>query len=216
MKDFSYITHSHPAYIEGLYNDYVQNPESVDPEYRKFFEGFDFAITNGTNGHAAAKTEAPAAPVAATAGQVVKELAVYSLIDAYRRKAHLVAHTNPIRPRKDRPANLEPRFFGLSDDDLQQKFVAGKAVGLEGSTLQAIIDKLKNCYAGSVGVEFQYTRHQDRIDALKGEARPFSAGEDFDYLLESIGAGGLTPSAEAVRTATADLLADRAARFYGG
>lgn len=172
MKDFSYITHSHPAYIEGLYNDYVQNPDSVDPEYRKFFEGFDFAVSNGTNGHTAAKEGAPATAATAPtsdAGKVAKELAVYSLIDAYRRKAHLVAHTNPIRPRKDRPANLEPRFFGLSDEDLQQKFVAGKAVGLEGATLQAIIDKLKNCYAGSVGVEFQYTRHQDRIDWLQKE-----------------------------------------------
>ena len=172
MKDFSYITHSHPAYIEGLYNDYVQNPDSVDPEYRKFFEGFDFAVSNGTNGHTAAKEGAPATAATAPtadAGKVGKELAVYSLIDAYRRKAHLVAHTNPIRPRKDRPANLEPRFFGLSDADMQQKFVAGKAVGLEGATLQAIIDKLKNCYAGSVGVEFQYTRHQDRIDWLQKE-----------------------------------------------
>ena len=32
MKDFSYITQSHPAYIESLYQDYVQDPESVDPE----------------------------------------------------------------------------------------------------------------------------------------------------------------------------------------
>jgi 2-oxoglutarate dehydrogenase E1 component len=55
MKDFSYITHSSPAYIESLYNDYVQNPESVDPDYRKFFEGFDFAVSHANgNGHAAA------------------------------------------------------------------------------------------------------------------------------------------------------------------
>ena len=57
MKDFSYITHSHPAYIENLYNDYVQNPDSVDPEYRKFFEGFDFAISQGANGQPAPAKE---------------------------------------------------------------------------------------------------------------------------------------------------------------
>ena len=43
MKDFSYITHSHPAYIENLYQDFIKNPDSVDPDFRKFFEGFDFA-----------------------------------------------------------------------------------------------------------------------------------------------------------------------------
>src|SRR5829696_4452953 len=110
MKDFSYITHSHPAYIENLYKDFVQNPESVDPDYRKFFEGFDFAISNGrTNG------QAVAAPTqAGPANQLGKELAVYNLIYAYREKGHLVAKTNPIRERKDRGANLELKYFGLS------------------------------------------------------------------------------------------------------
>ena len=45
MKDFQYITSQHPAYIESLYQDFVQNPASVDPELKKFFEGFDFAIS---------------------------------------------------------------------------------------------------------------------------------------------------------------------------
>ena len=47
MKDFQYITNSHPGYIEGLYNDFVKDPNSVEAEMRKFFEGFDFAVTNG-------------------------------------------------------------------------------------------------------------------------------------------------------------------------
>ncbi len=50
MKDFSFVTNSHPAYIESLYNDFVKDPTSVDPEYKKFFEGFDFALAH-TNGH---------------------------------------------------------------------------------------------------------------------------------------------------------------------
>src|SRR3712207_5606331 len=106
MKDFSYITNSHPAYIEQIYNDFVQNPESVDPEYRRFFEGFDFAISAGANGsngngHAAAVAEPPATPATAAAptldaGQLTKEFAVYNLIQSYRKKSHLIAKTNPI------------------------------------------------------------------------------------------------------------------------
>ena len=46
MKDFSYITSSHPAYIENLYQDFIKDPKSVDPEMKKFFEGFDFAVSN--------------------------------------------------------------------------------------------------------------------------------------------------------------------------
>ena len=40
MKDFSYITNAHPSFIESLYNDYITDPNQVDPEYKKFFEGF--------------------------------------------------------------------------------------------------------------------------------------------------------------------------------
>jgi 2-oxoglutarate dehydrogenase E1 component len=47
MKDFSFITSSHPSFIERLYQDFVQDPETVDPEFRKFFEGFDFAVSQG-------------------------------------------------------------------------------------------------------------------------------------------------------------------------
>ena len=51
MKDFSYITNSSPAYIESLYNEFLTNPENVDPDLKKFFEGFDFALSNaGVNG----------------------------------------------------------------------------------------------------------------------------------------------------------------------
>jgi 2-oxoglutarate dehydrogenase E1 component len=149
MKDFSYITQSHPAYIEGLYKDYIQNPESVDPEFRKFFEGFDFAISNATNGHAIAATES-AAGVGVDGNQLAKEFAVYNLILAYRKKGHLIANTNPIRKRKDRGADLDLKYFGLNDGDLQQTFGAGKFIGLENASLQQIVDRLKKIYCGHI------------------------------------------------------------------
>ncbi len=56
MKDFSYITNSSPEFIESLYKDYLKDPESVDPELKKFFEGFDFALSTvaSTNGNGSA------------------------------------------------------------------------------------------------------------------------------------------------------------------
>ena len=58
MKDFSYITNSHPAFIEGLYEDFSKDPNSVDPEFCKFFEGFDFAIGNGKAANGASNGQA--------------------------------------------------------------------------------------------------------------------------------------------------------------
>lgn len=171
MKDFSYITHSHPSYIEGLYQDFVKDPESVDPDFRRFFEGFDFAIASGqsANGHAATEA-AQAASVAVTdAGQLAKEFSVYQLIQAYRTKGHLVANTNPIRKRKDRGANLDLKYFGLGETDLGKTFVAGRFIGLEGASLQQILDKLKSIYTHHVGVEYGYILKQDRLEWLQKE-----------------------------------------------
>ncbi|MGI8600048.1 MAG: 2-oxoglutarate dehydrogenase E1 subunit family protein [Chitinophagaceae bacterium] len=165
MKDFSYITHSHPSYIENLYKDYVQNPENVDPEFRKFFEGFDFALSHG-NGHTVTDKDAA---VVESAGDMTKEFAVYNLIIAYRYKGHLIAHTNPIRARKDRGANLDLNFFGLSDADLSSSFAAGSFIGLGKATLNEIIEKLKKIYTSSVGIQYKYITRQDKLDWLEKE-----------------------------------------------
>ncbi|MBL7733718.1 MAG: hypothetical protein JNM88_21285, partial [Chitinophagaceae bacterium] len=40
MKDIQYITSQHPQYIESLYQEFLKNPDAVDPDFKKFFEGF--------------------------------------------------------------------------------------------------------------------------------------------------------------------------------
>ncbi|MFL5772663.1 MAG: thiamine pyrophosphate-dependent enzyme, partial [Flavisolibacter sp.] len=167
MKDFSYITQSHPAYIEGLYKDFVQNPDSVDPDYRRFFEGFDFAVSSGINGNGSENGKGMAEAV--DAQQLAKEFAVYNLILAYRNKGHLAAKTNPIRERKDRGANLDLKFFNLSETDLSKQFFSASFIGLQNATLQQVVDHMKKVYCGHVGVEYQYVIKQDRIEWLQRE-----------------------------------------------
>ena len=163
MKDFSYITSSHPAYIEQLYQEFSRSPESIDPDLRKFFEGFDFAVT---------QLEGKPSTVAITSGTDLdwkKELGVYRLILGYRNKGHLIAKTNPIRVRKDRGANLDLSFFGLSEADLDSTFYAGNLIGLGTVTLRAIQDHLQKCYASHVGIEFKYISNQEKINFLTHE-----------------------------------------------
>lgn len=162
MKDFSYITNSHPSFIEGLYQDFVKDPASIDPDFRRFFEGFDFAISQGTPTNGTADSKAGSSVVT----NLDKEFSVYQLIQAYRKKGHLIATTNPIRERKDRGANLGLNNFGLSENDLNTSFEAGKFIGLGKTTLKNIIDHLVKCYASSVGVEYSALNRMDRIEWL--------------------------------------------------
>jgi 2-oxoglutarate dehydrogenase E1 component len=165
MKDFQYITNAHPGYIENLYNDFVKDPQSIDSEMRKFFEGFDFAVTSGSQ--VALATSALQNGHAVYSPSVLeKEFAVYQLIQAYRQKGHLVADTNPIRERKNRNANLELSQFGLADSEIDTEFEAGKFAGLGKASLKKILGHLQQCYAYHTGIEFSYINDPKKVEWL--------------------------------------------------
>jgi 2-oxoglutarate dehydrogenase E1 component len=165
MKDFQYITNSHPSYIEGLYQDFVKDPNNVDLEMRKFFEGFDFAVAQQAIGNEQLSTTHHS-PLTTNGIDWMSELRVYRMILGYRNKGHLLADTNPIRKRKDRGANLNLKFFGFTEADLDKTFAAGNLIGLGNATLKDIIAYLQKCYASHIGVEFKYICNQKKIDWL--------------------------------------------------
>ncbi len=158
MKDFQYITSSHPQFIESLYNDFVKDPSSVDPDLKKFFEGFDFAVASGV---VPEKTTAAAGDI-----DWVGEISTYRLILGYRNKGHLLAKTNPIRQRKDRGANLSLSFFGFTEADLDKEFYSGQFIGLGKAKLRNIISYLETVYARHIGIEYKYISDQRKIDFL--------------------------------------------------
>lgn len=167
MKDYSYVTNSHPAYIESLYNDFVKDPSSVDDELKKFFEGFDFAIANGNGLVANGAVSTNKTPISNEV--LAKELGVFRLIRAYRKRGHLVATTNPIRERIDRKPQLDLMYFGLDDKDLDTEFETGIMFGLGKAKLSDILAKLKKTYAGNVGIEYTYINDQSTCEWVEQE-----------------------------------------------
>ncbi len=169
MKDFQYITSQHPQYIESLYQDFVNKPESIDPDLRKFFEGFDFAVNSQV-----ATGETSASVLQTNEVRIsdekeidwMREISIYRMILGFRNKGHLIASTNPIRKRKDRGANLALSFFGFSEADLDKEFNAGNLIGLGKTNLRNIVAHLEKTYANHVGIEFKYISNQTKIDYL--------------------------------------------------
>lgn len=162
MKDFSFISSSHPAYIENLYADFKKDPESIDVDLRKFFEGFDYA--SNLNGDQK-DVQVSGLPVT----NLNKEFGVYQLIRAYRKKGHLISKTNPIRERMDRRANLDLSYFGLEDGDMNTVFEAGKFTPLGKASLKDIVTFLKKCYTESVGAQFLYINDNEKVEWLQNE-----------------------------------------------
>jgi 2-oxoglutarate dehydrogenase E1 component len=152
MKDFSYVTGPTPAYIESLYLEFAKDPTTVDPEWRKFFEGFDFAINNPD----LAGKPSGEQKIIAGGVQLEKELGVFEMIRAYRKRGHLAATTNPIRARKNRHAQLELERFNLAESDMDTNFFAGRIIGLQDATLRNVVARLKQIYVDNVGIQYTY------------------------------------------------------------
>jgi 2-oxoglutarate dehydrogenase E1 component len=149
MDPFSYVANADTQVIADLYEAYKQDPNSVDSSWRDFFKGFDFSQTW--------LTEAPVGN-AADSAHVQKEMAVISLIKAFRSRGHLLSKTNPVRERKDRQPRLGLADYALSDADLDTVFQAGVFLGIGPATLRQIQDALHKIYAGTIGFEYSYIR----------------------------------------------------------
>ena len=149
MDPFSYVANADTQVIADLYEAYKQDPNSVDSSWRDFFKGFDFSQTW--------LTEAPVGN-AADSAHVQKEMAVISLIKAFRSRGHLLSKTNPVRERKDRQPRLGLADYALSDADLDTVFQAGVFLGIGPATLRQIQNALHKIYAGTIGFEYSYIR----------------------------------------------------------
>jgi 2-oxoglutarate dehydrogenase E1 component len=151
MDPFSYVANADTQVIADLYEAYKQDPNSVDSSWRDFFKGFDFSQTWLGEG-------APAGAGSADSSHVHKEMAVISLIKAFRSRGHLLSKTNPVRERKDRQPRLALTDYALSDADLDTVFQAGTFLGIGPATLRQIQDALHKIYAGTIGFEYSYIR----------------------------------------------------------
>lgn len=178
MKDYSHISNAHPQYIDSLYKSYQQDPDSVDQGWRLFFEGFEF-------GQPANGLTAESGQTSAPLSDAIKEFGVMSLIHGFRNRGHLLSTTNPIRPRRDRRPHLDLADYHLSTADLGKTFQAGMEIGMQESTLDEILQRLKLIYCGDIGFEYAHIENMEKRRWLKEriEHRP-GLGVSDDYGLD--------------------------------
>lgn len=167
MDKFSFLNAAHTAYFAELYDQYLQYPDSVEPSWRAFFQGFDFGMQE--NGVPQETMEE--APVKFEEGNipehVLKEFQVIRLIDGYRTRGHLFTKTNPVRERRKYQPTLALENFGLGQSDLDTKFNAGEVLGLGSSTLKEIVNHLENIYCESTGIEYMFIRKPEEIEWIQ-------------------------------------------------
>ena len=136
MDKFSFLNAVHTGFIADLYDQYLVNPDAVEPSWRSFFQGYDLANENYSLKDEDVSLEIPL--------EVRKEFLVVDLINGYRTRGHLFTKTNPVRERRQYEPNLDIENFGLSKEDLDKEFSAGEVLGLGKTKLSTIIKNLQS------------------------------------------------------------------------
>ncbi|MBR9915234.1 MAG: 2-oxoglutarate dehydrogenase E1 component [Algicola sp.] len=164
MDKYSFLNAAHTAYFADLYDLYLKNPDSVEPSWRAFFQGYDFGSESfGTDGEVVegVSTQIPE--------HVQKEFQVVKLIDGYRSRGHLFTRTNPVRERRKYAPTLDIENFGLAQDDMDTMFSAGEILGIGRASLKNIISHLERIYCDSIGVEYMYIRKPEEIQWIQNK-----------------------------------------------
>jgi 2-oxoglutarate dehydrogenase E1 component len=167
------------GFLEALYEQYEEDPESIDPEWRAIIERESqrsgpepstAAARRGGNGEAArrARVEAPS-----DAEQVMLQTAVDKLIEHYRLLGHLRANVDPLgRPRRVTTEALDLEYFGLSEVHLDRPFQPGKLFSEPWVPLRDILQRLQRTYTRNVGVEYWQINDVEARNWLRDQMEP--------------------------------------------
>jgi 2-oxoglutarate dehydrogenase E1 component len=170
LQKFSYLKSSNAAYIDELFALYSENPDSIDPSWRYFFEGLELGTEDSAQVSSSGQPISPAPTQAAPAIKVAptpsvdfsSEAKVAELILAYRELGRLLADINPLAPPPSTHPLLDLSRFGLTQQDLSKSFSAARLLGMESTSLSNIITRLREIYCRAVGIEF--THIQDPVE----------------------------------------------------
>ncbi len=169
-------------FLEALYQDYLRDPESVSPDWRRYFQGLSegngfsknqtlfptFKASSlfnppGAGGNGAAAEQAT--------GAILQER-VDQLIRNYRVRGHMAARLDPLDIPRPAPPELDPEFYGFTEADMDRRFACEAMCAGGTLPLREVIERLRNTYCRSIGVQFMhiddsFVRHwlQERMES---------------------------------------------------
>ena len=150
--------------LDEKYEQWCDNPRSVEDNWSSFFEGFELGSAQvkqkGAVG-AAASTPAPAVGTTADEHNLNFRGKCVSLVYNYRTLGHTQANINPLDESAPRNPRLELSQFGISDADLDREastqfFRAGQKM-----KLREMVAGLEECYSSKIGFEFMHIHNTE-------------------------------------------------------
>jgi 2-oxoglutarate dehydrogenase E1 component len=162
MRPLDFFQQANAEYLERLHEEYLRDPDSVDPQWAIFFAGFE------------AGSAEPQAPRPAPQDETSRELAtgVQDLVHSYRELGHFMARLDPLGNGRSQHPLLELDQFGLSEDDLDRHVGSGTFLGPTDGTLRNLIEQLQATYCGTIGVEYMTIADKHQREWLQQRMEP--------------------------------------------
>ena len=175
--DSSHMAGANAAYVEELYEAYLEDPQSVSETWRQIFDNLPNldGVALETN-HTAIKNQfrqlAALGPTArmssstapSASGSDGKQVKVLQLINAFRFRGHQHANLDPLGLWKQaRVRDLELSHHNLSEEDFDSVYNVGSyAIGKESLPLGELVKSLNRTYCGSIGAEYMHITDTDQ------------------------------------------------------
>jgi 2-oxoglutarate dehydrogenase E1 component len=160
--DLDFVTRANPAYVDGLYREYLRDPASVDEQWALFFAGFEVARGDG----------ARAAHLTPEADAAQASLGVLSLIHSYREFGHLIANLDPLGHSQTVHPLLELSEFGFTDADLDRPVECSSFRGCTRATIRELVALLRTTYCETFAVEYIDIADKPERDWLQERMEP--------------------------------------------
>ena len=139
-KQSSYLSRTNLEYLENLYEQFLDDPEKVDQEWARFFEGVEFAKSKGLEEQG-------------QIGSSSDEIKVHELIRIYRDYGHLNSKIDPLELSSNSDEFKSFNDLGISDINKTENFAVAKKIGMDPAPLSQIIDRLEKIYCGSLALQ---------------------------------------------------------------
>ena len=202
----SHLSGANTAYIEELYELYLENSQSVSAEWRAVFETLPkIEGAEVEYKHSAIRDEfrelakQPARNVIVSGGSDVKQVKVLQLINAFRFRGHQNANIDPLGLwQRDKVRDLQLSHHDLSENDFDKEFNIGSlAIGQETMNLGDLYKALRKTYCGSIGAEYMHMTSteekrwiQGRLESVQSQGQ-YSVEQKEEILKGLIAADGL-------------------------
>ncbi len=190
FQDTSALYGSNAAYIENLYEQFLENPDSVEPTWRKKFSRLQDTQEQRDIPHSpvverfALLANSSSSRIAELQGfteeSVKKQSAVARLINHYRAHGHQMADNNPLGSIDKKIPDLDPAYYGLAEPDMETLFDTGTLYGVDRLALKDIIATLKEIYCGNIGTEYMHIFDTDIKRWIKNRLEGSKPGENID------------------------------------